>query len=157
MKYHIVHLEKVPEVIPELIEYFTNEWDPYYGAKGPGDAALDIKTCCQSDGLPIALVAVDHKRTALGTGALKMHSLGSRTGEQPWICALLVPQPFRKKGIGEAIINALEREAERMGYTEIYSTTNSANSILLKRGWQALRQVEPLHGQATVYRLEFQK
>ena len=154
MKYHIVHLEKVPEVIPELIEYYIKEWEPYYGAKGIGNAELDIKACCQSDKLPFALVAIDSNRVALGTGALREQSLGSESGEEPWISALLVPQSHRKKGIGEALINALELEAKRMGFTEIYSATDSANTLLLNRGWQALRQVESLRGEATVYRLD---
>ncbi len=154
MKYHIAHLEMVPEVIPELIQYYIKEWKPYYGAKGVGNAELDIKACCQSDKLPIALVAIDGNGTVLGTGALREQSLGSEFGEEPWISALLVPSPHRNKGIGRALIEALELKAMRMGFSKIYSTTDSVNTLLLNRGWQAIREVKSLRGETIVYRLE---
>ncbi len=34
----IVHLVEVPEVAPTLVRWFIEEWRPWYGPDGPGDA-----------------------------------------------------------------------------------------------------------------------
>ncbi len=153
MSFKIRYLADVPQAVPRLADYFRAEWRPYYGPSGPGDAAADIKACCQTDRLPLALVAIGHRGEIYGTGALKTTSVGAKPGQGPWIAALMVEKNNRRKGIGAALISALEGEARRRGFDALYTSTDTAGGILLRRQWRAMDQVASLRGPITVYRL----
>ena len=55
--------------IDELAASYENEWAPYYGESGPGDAVADLASRCNRDRLPIGLVAIEGNRI-LGSVAL---------------------------------------------------------------------------------------
>ena len=78
---HIVHLFEVPELAPTLERWFIEEWTPWYGPDGPGDAESDLSACRSRDELPICLVALNVDVEVLGTAALKSESVGSELGE----------------------------------------------------------------------------
>ena len=156
MTFEIRYLADVPEAVPRLVEIFIDEWEPYYGAEGPGVAEQDICACCRRDAIPIAIVAVDDEGEVIGTGALKAESLGSEPGQEPWIAGLVVEKNNRGKGVGTALIAALEDEARRLGFSSVYTSTDAAENILEKRGWQSTKEVESLRGPVTVYRTDLQ-
>ena len=56
-----VPLADVPGTIPALAQWFVDEWEPYYGATGPGDALADLEASHDDGMLPIAVVALDEK------------------------------------------------------------------------------------------------
>lgn len=76
--------------IPVLSRWFVEEWTPWYGPGGNGDATADLQGCCHRDRLPLAVVALDDSDRVLGTAALKNESLGSELGYGPWLAAVLV-------------------------------------------------------------------
>lgn len=45
------------EVLPALAKWYRDEWEPYFGIDGPGDALADLKSRCNSNALPIGLAA----------------------------------------------------------------------------------------------------
>lgn len=150
----IRYLADMPEAVSELAEQFRAEWEPYYGATGPGNAEADLLSCCRKDDIPLALVAVtDHGKIA-GTGALKAESVGAEAGEGPWIAALLVVPDKRGKGIGTALVAALEDEARRLRFPALYTSTDTAGGLLLRRGWRKGREVPSLRGPITLFRLD---
>jgi GNAT superfamily N-acetyltransferase len=153
--WHIVHLIEVPEAVPRLTRWFVEEWGPYYGPGGPGDAGSDLAACRGRDALPICLVALSAGEEVLGTAALKSDSVGSELGVGPWLAAVLVGEDHRGQGVGTALVEAIEAEARRLGFASIYSSTDSAAGMLERRGWQAFGTVESLRGPATVYRRRF--
>jgi len=152
----IRYLAEAPKAVPKLVDLFLDEWEPYYGSDGPGIAEADIWECCQTSSLPLALVAIDGNGEVVGTGALKAGSVGSEPGQGPWIAALVVEKSRRGNGIGTALIAALESEARSFRYSFLYTSTDTAGSILLNRGWQALNQASSLRGPITVYRAKLQ-
>ncbi|MEQ8353996.1 MAG: GNAT family N-acetyltransferase [Kiloniellaceae bacterium] len=154
MTFEIRYLAEVPNAVARLAEIFVDEWEPYYGVEGPGDAERDIRACCRRGAVPIAVIAVDDGGDVIGTGALKAESLGSEPGQLPWIAGLVVEKNNRGKGVGTALVAALEDEARRLGFSSIYTSTDAADNILGKRGWRALKQVESLRGPVTVYRMD---
>ena len=153
MSMRIVHLADAPEVLPTLIDWFVDEWTPWYGPGGGGDAANDLASCLNRDEIPLALVALDASEEVLGTAALKPESVGSETGSGPWLAALLVDREHRHRGIGTALIEAIEAEAWRLGFASLYTSTDVAESLLRRRGWQAVGTAESLRGTITIYRL----
>ena len=104
----IRHLLEVPEALPVLTRWFVEEWGPYYGPEGPGDAEADLRAANQRDQLPICLVALDAAGGVTGTVALRAESIASHRHLTPWLAALLVAPEHRRRGIGTALIAAIE-------------------------------------------------
>ncbi len=150
----IVHLADVPEVIPVLEQLFAQEWEPYYGALGPGDAARDLAESCQHDELPVALVAIDADGSVAGTAALKTQSVGSEVAPGPWLAAFVVQPDNRRQGVGNALVGAIEREARRLGLTSIFVSTDAAEGIIKRRGWRRVGAAVSLRGEVAVYSLD---
>ena len=150
----IVHLVDFPEAIPDLTRWFIEEWEPYYGSEGPGDAKADLAACCRRDELPIGLVALDMDDDVLGTAALKSSSVGDELGVGPWLAALVVGKDHRGRGVGRALVNAIEEEASRLGFDAIYTSSELDERVMAGRGWQAIGATQSLKGPITVYRRE---
>ena len=142
-------LADMPQAIPVLARWFVAEWGPYYGPAGPGSAEQDLRSCCNRDGIPLALVALDGNGTAIGTVALKPESVASHRHLGPWLAALLVAPEHRGRGIAAALVAAIEQEARRLGFTEIYTGATG----LVRGGWHPLEgEAHSLRGPITVYR-----
>ena len=153
-EFQIVPLADAVTTIPLLTRLFIEEWGPYYGPAGPGDAEKDLHECCNRDDLPIALVALDDDGTVLGTAALKKESVGSELGLGPWLAAFLVPIEHRKRGIGSALVEAIENRARNFGFESIFVSTDVAENIIRRRGWTVLENpAESLRGPVAVYKL----
>ena len=150
----IVHLAEAPEAAPTLARWFVAEWAPWYGPGGAGDAEADLAACRSREALPICLVALSDGGDVLGTAALKTDSVGSELGVGPWLAAILVGPAHRRRGVGSALVAAIEGEAARLGFAAIYTSTDAAAAMLERRGWQAFGTTRSLRGPITVYRLE---
>jgi GNAT superfamily N-acetyltransferase len=150
--FHIVHLLEAPKAAPTLARWFVEEWAPWYGPDGAGDAGHDLAACRSRNELPVCLVALNMDDQVLGTAALKSESVGSELGVGPWLAAFLVGKEHRGKGVGTALVEAIEEEACRLGFKSIYTSTETAESIMKRRGWQAFGSAESLRGPVTTYR-----
>ncbi|MBF0370830.1 MAG: GNAT family N-acetyltransferase [Magnetococcales bacterium] len=151
----IIHLCDIPWAANILAKWFMEEWRPWYGPNGKGDAQSDLASCCDKDRLPICIVALSSEtEEVLGTAALKTESTGSELGVGPWLGALLVSKEYRGRGIGSSLIKSIEMEALRLGFSSIYSSMDSTASILDRRRWQKFSQAESLRGKVVVYRFE---
>ena len=137
---------------PVLARWFVEEWTPWYGPDGPGDATSDLAACTGRDALPICLVALSMAGDVLGTVALKPESVGSEYGVGPWLVALLVGKDHRGQGVGTALVDAIEAEAHRLGFASIYTSTDTAESLMERRSWHAVGKTESLRGPIKVYR-----
>jgi len=134
----IAYLAEHVDILPHLVRWFETEWPGYYGPAGLGDAWRDLRECTGRDELPIGLLAYCGE-TACGFAALKPHSVATHRHLTPWAAAGLVRPEYRGKGIGTALVAALEAEARRRrGYPQIYCGTNTADGLLRRRGWREL-------------------
>lgn len=93
----IVHLIEAPAASATLARWFVDEWTPYYGLDGPGDAARDLAACNSRDTLPLCQVALNSNGTVLGTAALKSESVGSELGVGPWLATMPVGPAHRDR------------------------------------------------------------
>ncbi len=135
--FRIILLAEVPFAIPVLVRLFVEEWYSWYGPEGSGNAEADLKRCYNREKLPIALVALNAESEVLGTISLKQESLGSEYGFTPWAAAMVVQPAYRRRGVGNALIEAIENLGKRLGFDALYASTDSASGILLKRNWTA--------------------
>jgi len=144
-----------PEALPILKELFESEWSPYYGSEGPGDAEKDLQESSSRKELPIALVAISDGKIC-GTAALKMESVTTYPELSPWLAAVLVAPAYRKQGIGEQLIVAVETLAKQLRYNEIYVGTGEKSGMsettLDNRGWEFVDKSDYYVSEARIYR-----
>lgn len=144
-----------PEALPVLKELFESEWEPYYGAAGPGDAETDIKKSANHTELPIAVVAI-YDNKICGTAALKMESVTTYPDYFPWLAALLVAPVYRRQGIGEKLMAAIETLAKQLGYKEIYIGAGDHSGIsetaLDKWDWKLIDKSHYFVSEVSIYK-----
>lgn len=143
MSDHIVRIELLADhrdAIPILKQWFEAEWSSYYGPKGPGDALHDLQSFDHKNSIPIGVVALCDDKVC-GFAALKAESIASHRHLCPWAAAGLVEPSKRGKGIGAKLLNALEEHARRLGFHQIFSATSTAESLLLRCGWQLMERI----------------
>lgn len=155
MGIEVRYLVDVPSALPILAQWFKEEWEPYYGPAGHGNAEADLKASCQRDELPIGLVAVSGKNEVLGTIALKSSSI-SHEHLSPWGAALLVGKDHTRQGVGYILIAALEDVARRLGFQSVYMATDGATNLVERRGWLQFDKAESLRGPVRVYEKQLQ-
>jgi GNAT superfamily N-acetyltransferase len=148
------HLIDLPDALPVLTRWFVDEWEPYYGLEGPGDAEADLRAAKTKNGLPTCLVAIDNAGDVVGTAALKAESVASHGHLTPWLAAVLVAAEHRRQGVGTALIAAIEDEARRLGFDRLYVATDTAIGIIERRGWVKSDEAETLRGTVGVYSKE---
>jgi GNAT superfamily N-acetyltransferase len=136
--------------LPRVAEWFEREWPSYYGPAGPGDAHEDLRDCARREGLPVGFVAYCAE-TACGFAALKAESIASHRHLTPWAAAGLVPPEYRGRGVGTALMQALEGAAGRLGYERVYCATGTADRLLLRRGWQLLEEARAGEEEVRIY------
>ena len=129
------------EVIPTLADWYRLEWEPYYGANGPGDARVDLESRCNRDAIPIGLVAMEGDQVR-GTVAL---DLDMATNLTPSVVGLLVGSEHRGRGIATALIESAESLAKQLGYSRVYVSTTALGNLLLRMGWHLCGEAEFLN------------
>jgi GNAT superfamily N-acetyltransferase len=137
----IGYLADHPEALPPLERLFQSEWAAYYGGAGPGNAHQDLVAYSNRNQLPVGLVAFLGSEPC-GVAALKADSISTRTHFTPWIGGGMVAPRFRRQGIGARLLSALEDVARNLGFTTVYSGTSTANSLLVREGWQFMEIVQ---------------
>lgn len=142
---HIDYLADHPEALPTLERLFRAEWADYYGPSGPGNARQDLLAYSSRGQLPVGVVAFVGSRPC-GVAALKADSIATHQHLTPWIGAGMVAPEFRRHGIGARLASALEDVARELGFPTIYSGTSTADSLLVREGWQLMEVVEH-HGE----------
>lgn len=147
------HLFEAPEALSVLARWFVNEWGPYYGPEGPGDAETDLNAANNRDRLPICLVALDTAGGVLGTASLRAESTLSHRHLTPWLAALLVAPQHRRRGVGSTLARAIENEARRLGHRRLYVGTDEAGPVG-RRGWRAVDEGSTLRGPTGIYVLD---
>ena len=143
----ILPLHQARHAIAPLCRLFVEEWPSWYGPGCDGNAESDLLACCSPDRIPVAFVALDDRGVPVGTAALRRDSLGSELGLGPWLAGLIVAGPWRRMGVGTALVGAVEAHAQRLGVESIYAATDSATCLLLDRGWIRFpTRIESLRG-----------
>lgn len=89
--------------------------------------------------LPISWVAIEEDMP-VGMVTLKENDLWSRKDINPWLASLYVEPDFRRRGIGEQLVNAVIARARKLGLAKLHLFLDNAELTTLeryysKRGW----------------------
>jgi GNAT superfamily N-acetyltransferase len=141
LKLQIVPLADRPDLLPVIAGWMAAEWG------GGRPAALDSMRAAlgermQRAALPMAWVALLGGGAA-GTVSLLRHEIESLPQYEHWLSGLYVYPPYRRRGVGEALLSHACREAGRLGIGELYLyTRNAANAAFYRaRGWRVAERI----------------
>ena len=79
-----------------------------------------------------------HNGNALGSAALVASDMDTRPGLTPWLASVFVAPPFRRQGIGSALVRHAMRQAEAAGISRLYLFTPDRAGFYQDLGWQTM-------------------
>ncbi|HYG52878.1 MAG TPA: GNAT family N-acetyltransferase [Flavobacteriales bacterium] len=59
----------------------------------------------------------------------------------PWVSVLYTDKLYRGKGYGKLLLDAVEQEARKLGFTRLYLYTSSAESLYSRNGWKTTERL----------------
>ena len=98
----------------------------------------------REDALPMRFVALSEGK-CVGTVYLCANDLKCRS-YTPWLAALYVDPAQRGKGVGQALIAHIKRQAKALGYKELYLRTEHASGYYKKLGWEWVEKCDDDYG-----------
>src|SRR5438445_10697896 len=125
----ISYLIEHPEYIPQLAQWFFEQWGSILGEKTPEARIKKLKTHMNRDKLPIAWVAHANGQL-LGTAALRVHDLEGREDLTPWLGGVFVGSHFRRQGIGAALCATVVDKARSRGMQTLYLCTLEMHALI---------------------------
>ncbi len=131
---NIAYLADHPHVAPVLAEWFYQEWAYLHPGRTQADVERAIAERANKDRIPLALVAFEGGEL-IGTVCLKVHE-GDRQDLTPWLAGLYVAKPWRGRGIGAALVAAIEKTARDLGKDRLYLYTPDAENFYARLEWQ---------------------
>ena len=145
-------LFRIPILKPTVRDWLLSEWPDWYGNGGPGDLSADIEGFARSDTeLPVGFVVFQDK-VPIGFGSLKSDFIPSHRHLSPWASSGFVLPAFRRKGVGEFMLQHMVSHAQAMGFPFVYCGTSTSASLLRRAGWQCLETVIHAGKPLEVYR-----
>lgn len=109
-------------------------------ARTAEEDAVGLRLLLAGDGFETALVARIGD-VSVGTCLLVRHELEPAHELTPWLAGLVVDHDHRNKGIGRALVAAIEAHAAAIGVERLYLYTWEARDFYSGLGWVV---VEPL-------------
>jgi GNAT superfamily N-acetyltransferase len=132
----IEYLADYPEHIPVLAQWHYAQWAYLdVGVSAAQRAAVLRKH--GRDTVPMTLVALSGD-TLLGSASLIQHDMDTRMDLSPWLASVYVDPPYRERGIGSALVEAIVDWAERLGFSALYLFTPDRAPFYERLGWHIL-------------------
>jgi predicted N-acetyltransferase YhbS len=102
--------------------------------------AAGLRELLHGDGFECALVArIDAE--SVGSVLFVRHELEPAHALTPWLAGLVVAENFRGRGIGVALVRAVEAHARAVGANRLHLYTWQARNFYAALGWQAVETV----------------
>ena len=123
MDLRIEHLFHHPERVRLVAGWIYDEF--WTGKAGYSVGTFEglLRDARDPDRIPLSLLALAEGAPA-GTVNLIECDDPARPHLRPWLAALFVAPEFRGRGIGSALVRALDAEARRLGCKEMYLGTD---------------------------------
>lgn len=96
----------------------------------------------------VALVA-KRDGIAAGTCLLVPSEIQPMHDVSPWLAGLYVAHDHRRRGVGEVLVRAIEKEARDRGHRQLYLYTSGAAAYYQRLGW-AIQDRVAWKGSATI-------
>ena len=116
-----ISVREHPMALQRFVDYFAKCWASEQTR--PIYQNCIEHTVSAVSSLPQWYLLLDSKEEILGGIGLITNDFISRMDLYPWLCALHVEEPYRKKGYGAHLVQHACLEASRLGYSDVYLCT----------------------------------
>ncbi len=137
----IYYLADHKDLIPVIAKWFFAEWSCFYPGKGLKDFEAMVLERANKDRLPLALLAMEGEEL-LGVGCLKAKDMETRPELTPWLSGMYVAGERRGRGIGAALVRAVEEKAAGFGIKKLYLHTPKSAHFYASLGWRVRETTE---------------
>lgn len=124
--------------LPLLAEWNHRVWGPVVGRSYDGYVAR-LNAYLSRGPLPIALIAL-WDGTPAGTACINLDDMSTHPHLRPWLANLYVDPPFRRRGVGAALVRAAEDAARAAGHARLYLYTPDQERLYAGLGWHTLER-----------------
>lgn len=138
MSWSIQSIAAHPGVVDTLAAWHHREWGELMAQWSLADARAELAECVEADGFPATLVAFDGSRQLAGSVSLVASDAPEFAEYSPWLASLYVAPPFRGRGLGTQLIEALIAHARRLGFKRLYLFTPGSPEIYRRSGWREI-------------------
>jgi len=137
--FEIKYLADCPQHFKACAAWLYGRWGVQAGS-GSLERAFEIfQNGSQKDNLPLTLVVINTETNL----PVAMGSLWEKDGPEwpnktPWIASIYTLENYRGLGLAKQVVERLEQEAQRLGFSEIYLHSSSAVDLYKKIGYTEL-------------------
>ncbi len=139
---HVDFMADHPDLIESVIDMQWAEW-------GQGQPAVEhdrwvrlMRTDTNRDRVPTAFVAVTHDGKAAGIVQLHEFDIESRRDRSPWICGMFVRSDLRGRGVGEQLLQRVQRFAKEHGIRRLWVFTDTAPRFYERCEFKSIEQLD---------------
>lgn len=147
---HALHIRRLDPKSPEAEIVARWRYDAFFADSGERyEASRDaLFAFLARQGYEIGLLAEWNGQPA-GSCLFVRKEIDPKHDLTPWLAALFVAPEFRKRGIGAALVRAIEDHARGRGTRMLHLYTVEAEPFYAKLGWQ-MRERFDWHGEKMV-------
>lgn len=136
---NIIDLSDEPEHITTLAEWHHAEW----AHLNPGDILEQrierMKGYLVNDLVPSTFVCKYQGQLA-GSAAIIVSDMDSRPAVTPWLASVYVSPPFRRQGMGSALVCHVMSRAKQAGISDLYLFTPDREAFYRRLGWTTIAE-----------------
>lgn len=137
---HIDYLAHHPQHVPTIAQWQHTEFGDLNPAVTLEVRVERLRAACLTRQPPLALVALSDDGVPTGSASLLPATL-THPHLTPWLSTVVVPAPWRGRGIASALSMRVLREAARLGFDTLYLFTRHNESLYARLGWQTFDRV----------------
>jgi N-acetylglutamate synthase-like GNAT family acetyltransferase len=141
----VVDMQDYEGGIDAAIQYYHDKWGNEENYAFFEDAIKHSSK--EKTGLPRFFVLVRGDKI-IGCCGLIANDFISRHDLLPWLAGVFIEESERGKALGDFMMNEVEKDAKRIGYSSIYLTTDH-DGYYEKYGWKRMEDGYERSGDAT--------
>ncbi len=146
-------LKERPEHLLTLSQWHHHQWSALNPGFSLEDRIAKMQQHLEPQVLPTTLVLEADGRL-VGSAALIESDMDTHPEWTPWLASVFVAPPFRQRGFGVRLVEAIIAYAAQKGYESLYLFTEDRASFYEKLGWR-LQALEEYRGiQVTIMSLD---
>jgi GNAT superfamily N-acetyltransferase len=130
----IENLADHPDALPILAQWQHAEWGDLREGDTLEKRTTRLKGVCNRNRIPLTVVAREGTKV-FGSASLVLHDMETRMELTPWLAGVFVGEPYRRKGIGAALVRRIVNEASRLDVRRLYLYTVHSERLYSALGW----------------------
>ncbi len=133
-----------PDIVRMVAEWHQAQWG-HLSRRTAKDRMTEFEEHFDRSTIPLTLLAWEGSQP-IGSASLLVADMDARPNLTPWLGSVLVLPEHRGKGVGSALVKAIEGEALRLGEQTLYLFTPDRESLYQQMGWETT-EVLIYHGE----------